>query len=92
MKDYANKLEEFRAAFAEEFFNRVVNRTPIDTGILRDSWDINLTATSIDIDNSAPYSAYVEYGTWKMAPRGMVRTTVLEAEQITKLAKERAGL
>lgn len=92
MKDYANKLEEFRVAFAEEFFTRVVNRTPVDTGFLRDSWTIDLQAKSIDIVNDAPYAPYIEYGTWKMEPRGMVRTTALEAEEIAALAKERAGL
>lgn len=93
MKNYSSLLEEFKVGFAQEFYTRVVDRTPIgETGNLQANWSIDLSPDTIEITNDTPYAVYVEYGTYKMAPRGMMRTTALESEDIAKIVKERVGL
>lgn len=44
------------------------------------------------IFNDVRYASFVEYGTPKMEPRGMLRVTIMEAEQIAEVAAEKAGL
>jgi hypothetical protein len=86
------KIDKFKEEFAKEFLSRVKSRTPVITGRLQRSWEIVEYKKSIEIQNSAPYSYYVEYGTPKMAPRGMMRTTIAEKDQITQVARQKAGL
>ena len=52
-------------------------RAPVRTGYLRS----NITATkagknAADVISAAPYAAYVEYGTSKMAPRAHLRPAI----------------
>lgn len=52
-------------------------RAPVRTGYLRS----NITATkagrnAADVISAAPYAAYVEYGTSKMAPRSHMRPAI----------------
>ena len=52
--------------------------TPIRTGNLRDSINLNYTSRSIkgNYGKNAPYAEFVEFGTPKMAPREMTKHTV----------------
>jgi hypothetical protein len=92
MKDYDDLLKKFREEFAKEFLARVKDRTPFVTGVLQEGWDKDITDSAVEIYNNVEYAPFVEYGTYKMAPVGMLRTTALEAQEIAELAKERAGL
>ncbi len=86
------KLRKFKQEFASEFVQRVEERTPVDTGKLKAGWVTKQTQTGFEISNTQPYAGYVENGTDKMAPRLMIATTLVEKDQITEIAKERAGL
>ena len=86
------KLRKFKEEWAVEFLERVRYRTPVRTGALRDGWHQQQKQTSIDVSNTQPYAAYIEYGTPKIAPRAMLRTTLEEADQIAEIATHKAGL
>lgn len=88
--DLNTRLRNFKKEWALEFLERVRARTPVLTGALKDGWGFNMKQQSIDIWNTQDYAGYVEYGTEKMAPRAMLRTTLLESEQIAQVAKERS--
>jgi hypothetical protein len=86
------KLRKFKTAWGVEFMERVKARTPVDSGHLQNSWGFVEKATDLEIYNTMPYASSVEFGTDKMAPRGMMQSTLLESEQITKVAKEKVGI
>jgi hypothetical protein len=92
------QLKKLPQAFADEFVKRVANRTPVLTGQLKESWDMKVKPGVLELSNTAkneegmPYAAYVEFGTWKMAPVLMISTTLLEKNDILKVAKKNAGL
>lgn len=74
---------------ATEFFERVKRRTPVITGRLRDGWQLKTTNTSFTVSNAVPYADFVENGTPKMAPRGMLKTTVSELTDIVNTFLQR---
>ena len=76
-----DKIETFKQKFMSEFLKRVVRRTPVDTGKLQGSW-VGRVDGNIYVENSAEYAEFVENGTPKNAPVGMIRTTVAEAQSI----------
>ncbi len=88
--DLNTRLRKFKQEFGVEFLERVRQRTPVRTGALKNGWGFTLKLESIEVYNTQEYAAYVEYGTEKMEPRRMLTVTVLEAEQIAEVAKERA--
>lgn len=90
--DLQTKLVNFKREFAMEFKSRVEQRTPVRTGALKGGWHIELKSTEMELSNTQEYMQYVEFGTPKMQPHGMVRTTLLEGEQIMEVAKERSGI
>ena len=67
----------------------VIDLTPVDTGRLRAGWHLSSRARStskkaknpyVNIFNRVEYVLYVEFGTSKMAPRGMARKAMLILE------------
>ena len=90
--DFEVKLEKFMSEFGIEFYSRLRRRTPVDTGRLKNSWGMQVKETGVEIWNETPYAAYVEFGTPKMAPRAMLRTTTEEAEEIAEIALRTSGL
>lgn len=90
--DLDTQLRKFKREFGIEFLKRVKQRTPVKTGALQRGYLQTQRKTSIDISNTKDYAAYVEFGTEKMAPRAMIRTTLEESEQIKDIAAEKAGL
>jgi len=86
------KLRKFKSEFGMEFRERVEARTPVITGKLQGGWGFEMKATDIEVYNVEPYASFVEFGTEHMAPRGMLRATLLEAEQIAEVAAQKAGL
>jgi hypothetical protein len=67
----------------EELLARVKARTPVRSGYLQSRWQVVLTPTTLTLGNDARYASYVEFGTPKMAPVGMLGTTVMEVPAIT---------
>lgn len=78
LKDYRNSLGKFKRVTDEIFmeavyevagrvFRATVKNTPVDTGWLRESWNIDDvkkkgSVYEIEISNDAEYASYVEYG------------------------------
>lgn len=89
--DLETRLRNFKKEWAFEFLERLRARTPVQTGALQEGWGFKSRLTSIDIFNVEDYAGYVEYGTEKMEPRAMLRTTLLESEEIAAIAKERSS-
>ena len=85
-------LRKFKTQWGVEFLARVKQKTPVRTGHLQNSWGFESKARDIEIYNTMPYAYAVEYGNDHMAPRAMMRTTLLESEQITQVAKQKAGI
>jgi hypothetical protein len=84
------RLRKFKQEFGMEFVERVKQRTPVVSGALQGGWGFQTKQSDIEIYNTKDYASFVEHGTDKMAPRGMLRTTMLEAEDIAKVAAERS--
>jgi len=84
----AKGLSEFNAKFLEEFLIRVKQRTPVRTGFLQESWGGNNQPTKMEIFNGAPYAEYIENGTERIAPVGMLKTTILEGQDIANKVME----
>ena len=78
--------------FGVELLERTRQRTPVRTGALLGGWGFTVKKDSIEIYNTQDYAGFVEYGTIYMAPRAMLRTSLMEADQILQVAKEKAGL
>ncbi|MDK7722488.1 HK97 gp10 family phage protein [Peptoniphilus lacrimalis] len=78
LKGYRNNLGKFKRVADEIFmeatyeaatrvFQATVKNTPVDTGFLRESWNIDDvkkkgSVYEIEISNDVEYAAYVEYG------------------------------
>jgi hypothetical protein len=56
----------------------IAERTPVDTGLLRNSWD----STENAIFNDVSYFKYVEYGTRKMEGRFMMTRSIPEITEL----------
>jgi HK97 gp10 family phage protein len=65
-------------------------RTPVDTARLHEGWKATLEGGGIRWSNDTPYAAYVEFGTRKMAPRGMLTRSLDDIKEvfIEELGKE----
>ena len=77
-----------------DLFDRVQIRTPVDTGAARAGWqlDWNSDFTEGVLFNTVPYIVYLEFGSSKKAPSGMLRVSLNEmALQLRKATKELAA-
>lgn len=88
--DLQTRLRKFKEAWAVEFIERVQDKTPENTGRLKESYFVQQKKEGFDLGSVEDYFSYVEHGTSKMRPRRMVGRTLLEEEEITALAVERA--
>lgn len=71
------RVERLQYTIPLAFVDVVRPNTPIDTGVLRNSWTWAYTPSSKQyIYNDAPYAGYVEFGTDKMAPRRYTQLTL----------------
>lgn len=66
----------------------VKNNTPVDTGELMSAWHDDGTSADLNvptrISNETPYGPYVEFGTSRMEPRGMMQRTIANAPSISR--------
>jgi hypothetical protein len=78
-------VSDLRQAVANEVMDRIVRRTPVDTGRAQNGWYLTpVSDDQISINNDVPYIGYLEEGTCKMTAFGMVRTTLEEVDDIIK--------
>ncbi|MGH6646215.1 HK97 gp10 family phage protein [Aquabacterium sp.] len=84
--DYLNSLvvdlDKLPQAFGDEFLKAVKQKTPVESGTLQQGWNLDVEGPVIEVSNEVPYAHFVEDGTEKMAPVGMLKATILEAPQI----------
>jgi hypothetical protein len=86
-------LRKFKEEVGVEFRRTVEEKTPVgETGRLKAGWGFTMKAKDIEIYNITEYASFVEYGTPHMAPRGMLRATILEMDRIVEVAKQKAGI
>lgn len=76
-KDYNDFLDSFLITESIKITNEAKRRTPVDTGALRSSWEIDEKPLkdknkSIIIKNNQEYASFVEYGTRNNQPRNMI--------------------
>ena len=90
---FNKKLTKMKKEFQKEFLRRVADKTPVRTGLLQASWYWDNSNKDLPVfSNKQPYAQYVEFGTEHMRPVMMVGTTIKEADDILKIAAEKAGL
>ncbi len=90
--EFTKKLDMVVPEFEKEFKARVAERTPVLTGALQAGWVWDRSEKIHVFTNLMTYAGYVEFGTPTHSPVGMVGTTVLESNEIMKIAVARAGL
>ena len=90
--DLINKMKVYETEFVKEFVKRVEQRTPVLSGKLKDGYYVEENGNNYELKNREDYAAYVELGTIHQRPAAMVQTTLLEMDDIGKIAKDRAGL
>ena len=91
LEKLAKEIDAYKVEFAKEVKKRWDRRTPVRTGRLLKGNEvvINEAAKEIQALNGVPYFDFVENGTPRMAPVGMLKTTVAETQQISDLAWKR---
>ena len=91
VEDLDRVATEFVNQVAKEQFDRIVQRTPVREGTARDGWVLTPAAgaTPATISNDVEHVIYLELGTYKMAPRAMVRLTLEETDQIVAEVAQR---
>lgn len=98
LQELAKKLEKLPQAFADEAHRRVKEYTPVDTGLLANSWQVTVQGSNITIENTATtpqgvyYGPFVEFGTIYMRGFFMATRTIAESDQILAIAKQKVGL
>lgn len=71
------ELKDITEDTAEELFDEIVRRTPVDTGRAKEGWELYKDPRgNIQIINDVDYIIYLEEGSSNQAPSGMVRTSI----------------
>lgn len=86
------KINNFKEEFMNIFMNRVRQKTPVETGALKDGWYIEKHTDGLSLNNDEDYAVYLELGTENIAPVAMVQTTIIESSAIIKEAKQKVNL
>ena len=83
-----NAWRKFQAIVLTSF-NKIKNRTPVDTGLAKSSWRVEIDQPeegyfTAEIWNGVVYIVRLEYGWSKQAPAGMVRITLLKQSVVLR--------
>lgn len=71
-------FDQIVSELSQELLEKIKDRTPVDTGKAQAGWKLDDNV----IYNDVEYIEYLENGTPKMAPVGMVRLALEEADDI----------
>lgn len=70
-------VADVRKKLALDLFSDLVLSTPVDTGELRNGWQIETTANEVAIENRVPYAlTLMEHGHSKQAPSGTLSNII----------------
>lgn len=78
ISELENAALESASSAALRIFEKIVSRTPVDTGKARDSWTLKDEGDAFVVENDVPYIGALERGHSKQAPGGMVAITLAE--------------
>jgi HK97 gp10 family phage protein len=78
------KLEALPKHLGEAVVDAVKPRTPVRTGALQADWQYVVEGPVLTVGNTMHYATFVELGTSRMRPVGMLQTTVMGVPQIVK--------
>ena len=77
LRPQLKRIEEKQARLlANDIFRGVKDNTPVDTGRAKRGWRLLRRRFGFIINNYVPYIGYLEQGSSKQAPRGMVKPTL----------------
>lgn len=74
---------------SRQVFDKVKERTPVNTGYAKSRWTITEENNRSIINNDAPYIGVLEDGSSQQAPVGMVGVTLDEVPQMIAEAIEK---
>lgn len=77
-----DKLRALPNYLGQQVVARVKPRTPVDTGALQADWQYVVEGSTLTVGNTMDYASFVELGTVRMRPVGMLQTTLLEVPAI----------
>lgn len=66
----------------EDFYDLLVELTPVDTGFAASSWEVQLDADLAVFFNNAEYASFLDEGWSKQAPEGMTEPALAELPNI----------
>jgi len=67
-------LDEFSwLSLCDEILQFLIDKTPVDTGLCRDSWSSDVNNDQAVFFNPTEYASYLEDGWSKQAPDGMIK-------------------
>lgn len=82
VEEVADAVDVSVRRVAQTAFERIVERTPVDTGLAKASWVLDMDTSDgivdVEIYNDVPYIIFLEYGSSDQAPHGMVEITLQE--------------
>lgn len=84
--------QEYVRKLAQILMQRVIDRTPVDTGRARAGWQGGLgqvenegETTTFSVTNDVEYIAFLEFGTTRMQARAMVRSSMNQTREDVSL-------
>lgn len=66
----------------EDFYDLLVELTPVDTGFAASSWEVQLDVDLAVFFNNAEYSSYLDEGWSQQAPDGITDVALVELPDI----------
>lgn len=85
--ELSKQLQYINIDIGAAFIELAKDRTPVDTGKLRDSWVIaGISSGLLEIENTADYAVYVENGTEKQTPSAMGARTIQAVDEVLAYA------
>ena len=77
MSRVGGKFDGMHKGVAEDVVREAKKLTPVDTGNLKSNWKIKkVKIMHWIVENRTRYAPFVEYGTPRMAPRGMLAKAI----------------
>ena len=87
--DYKSIEKELKAAYvanekviAKAALKKLVETTPVDTGLARDSWKLTKKSRGFSIENSVSYIKTLNTGSSKQAPAMFIEQALLDTKGI----------
>jgi len=71
-----NNVNEVFQTIGHQILSAIQAKAPVKTGYLRDHVTLQQQTGQLTLTSEAPYSIYVEFGTYKMAPRAFFFSSI----------------